>query len=250
MNHINPMEIDTMAPMTRTLEYAHDETRCEGFLALDGSDSSPRPGVLIAPTWAGRDDFAMNKACQLAELGYVALALDMYGEARVGNGPEECSRLMGELMADRRLLLGRIEAGLDALRQQPGVDSNRIAAIGFCFGGLCVLDLARSGADLQGVASFHGLLTPADDQTCHPIRAKVLVLHGFDDPMAPPEQAVALGKELTACKADWQIHLYGNTAHAFTNPKANDRSLGTVYDPAADRRSRQSLQDFLAEVLK
>jgi dienelactone hydrolase len=244
------MEIAEMALMTRTLEYSHDEIRCEGFLALEGDDSTPRPGVLIAPTWAGRDDFAIGKARQLAELGYAALALDMYGQARVGNGPEECSRLMSGLMSDRRLLLGRIQAGLDALRQQPEVDSNRIAAIGFCFGGLCVLDLARSGADLQGVISFHGLLGPADDQVRRPIRAKVLVLHGFDDPMAPPKDAVALGNELTACQADWQIHLYGNTAHAFTNPKANDRSMGTVYDPAADRRSWQSLQDFLAEVLE
>ena len=239
-----------MTLMTRTLEYADEATRCEGFLAVSDDSSAPRPGVLIAPTWAGRDDFALGKARQLAELGYAALALDMYGEARVGNGPDECSRLMGGLMADRSRLLGRIQAGLDALRRQPGVDSTRIAAIGFCFGGLCVLDLARSGADLQGVVSFHGLLAPAADQVHRPILAKVLVLHGFDDPMAPPEHAVALGKELTACEADWQIHMYGNTAHAFTNPKANDRSMGTVYDPAADRRSWRSMGDFLAEVLE
>ncbi len=239
-----------MALMTRTVDYAHANTRCEGFLAYDGCSATPKPGVLIAPTWAGRDDFAIGKARQLAELGYVALALDMYGEARVGNGPEECAHLMGGLMADRRQLQARITAALAALQQQPEVSPGRIAAMGFCFGGLCVLDLARSGADLRGVVSFHGLLTAPEHQEKRPIKPKVLVLHGFDDPMARPEQAVALGHELTEGKADWQLHLYGNTAHAFTNPRANAPDLGTVYESAADHRSWRSLLDFLAEVLE
>jgi dienelactone hydrolase len=135
------------------------------------------------------------------------------------------------------------------LREQPEVDPRRIAAMGFCFGGLCVLDLARSGADLRGVVSFHGLLTPPEPHPQYTILAKVLVLHGFDDPMAPPEQVVALGLELTEAGADWQIHAYGNTLHAFTNPRANDPGFGTVYNETADRRSWRSLREFLAEVL-
>lgn len=239
-----------MTLITHTLEYAHANTRCMGFFAYDDALPGPRPGVLIAHTWAGRDEFVENKARRLAELGYAAFALDMYGEGRVGSGPEECAQLMGGLMSDRRQLQARIHAALAALRQQPEVDPGRIAAMGFCFGGLCVLDLARSGAELRGVVSFHGLFTPPEPPPLKPIKAKVLVLHGNDDPMATPEQAVALGRELTEQGADWQIHLYGNTMHAFTNPRANDPGFGTVYQPLADRRSWRALMDFLGEVLE
>lgn len=239
-----------MAIITRTVEYAHADTRCLGYLAFDGSVADPLPGVLVAPTWAGRDEFAANKARQLAELGYAGFALDMYGEGQVGSGPEENARLMGRLVGDRPFLQARINAALDALRQQAEVDPARIAAMGFCFGGLCVLDLARSGAELCGVASFHGIFTPPEPPSKQRIKARVLVMHGFEDPMATPEQAVALGRELTELGADWQIHLYGNTVHAFTNPHANDPGFGTVYNPVADRRSWRSVQEFLAEVLE
>jgi dienelactone hydrolase len=239
-----------MSILTRTVDYFHAGARCEGLLAFDDSLPGSLPGVLIAPTWAGRDDFVENKARQLAEAGYAAFALDMYGEGQVGSGPEENARLMGGLMSDRALLRDRILAALDCLRRQPEADPRRVAAMGFCFGGLCVLDLARSGADLRGVVSFHGLFTPPEALPAQPIKASVLVLHGHDDPMAPPDQAVALARELTAAGADWQIHLYGHTQHAFTNPRANDPKLGTVYQPVADRRSWRSLMDFLAEVLE
>jgi dienelactone hydrolase len=239
-----------MSILTRTIDYFHAGIRFEGVLAFDDALSGPLPGVLIAPTWAGRDEFVETKARRLAELGYAGFALDMYGEGQVGSGPEENARLMGGLMSDRALLRDRIRAALDSLRQQPQVDPQRVAAMGFCFGGLCVLDLARSGAELRGVVSFHGLFTPPESLPPQRIKASVLVLHGNDDPMATPEQAVALGRELTAAGADWQIHLYGHTQHAFTNPRANDPKLGTVYQPVADRRSWRSLTDFLAEVLE
>ncbi len=239
-----------MSIMTRTVDYPHADSRCVGYLAYDDKLPGPLPGVLIAPTWAGRDAFAEAKARRIAELGYVGLALDMYGEGRVGSSPEENARLMGELMADRQHLQDRINAALVALRRQPEVDPVRIAAMGFCFGGLCVLDLARSGAELRGVVSFHGLFTPPELPSRPTITARVLVLHGSDDPMATPEQAVALGQELTALGADWQIHLYGNTMHAFTNPQANDPGFGTVYNPLSDQRSWRILKDFLAEVLE
>jgi dienelactone hydrolase len=238
-----------MSIQTRTIDYFHDGTLLEGLLAWDDAAGGPRPSVMVSHAWAGRDEFAINKARALAELGYVGFALDMYGKGVLGSGPEENARLMEPFMKDRELLQGRQAAALEALRRQPEVDAGRIAAIGFCFGGLCVLDLARRGADLRGVASFHGLLAPPGNTQGNRILAKVLVLHGYDDPMGPPEQLSALANELTQAGADWQIHAYGGTVHAFTNPKANDPGFGTVYHEKADRRSWQSMRNFLAEVI-
>jgi dienelactone hydrolase len=239
-----------MTITSRLIDYHHEGRRHEGFFAFDASASAPLPAVLVAHTWAGRDDFACGKAIKLAEMGYAAFALDMYGDAQIGETPEACAQLMSGLMNDRSDLAVRISTALASLRAQMEVDAARVAAIGFCFGGLCVLDLARSGADLQGVVSFHGLFAAPDPLPINPILAKVLILHGFEDPMAQPEQAIDLGRELTRAGADWQLHLYGNTLHAFTNPKANNVAAGTVYNATADARSWESLRDFLAEVLK
>ena len=239
-----------MSVTSRLIEYHDGDTRCEGFFVADAQADRPLPAVLIGHTWAGRNAFVEAKARQLAGQGYAAFALDMYGEGRTGATPEECAQLMNSILENRSRLQARIKAGLDCLRGQPEVDPDKIAAMGFCFGGLCVLDLARSGADLQGIVSFHGLLTPPETSAEVPITARILVLHGHDDPMAPPEQVIALGRELTDRGADWQIHLFGHTAHAFTNPDANDPGLGTVYEPSADRRSWRYLMDFLDEVLE
>lgn len=238
-----------MTVKTETVPYRHDQTLLEGFFAVD--DAAPRPlaAVMIAHAWGGRDDFVCDKARRLAELGYAAFALDMYGKGVLGSGPEENARLMAPFMENRALLQARMGAALAAVRGLSQVDSERIAAMGFCFGGLCVLDLARAGADLRGVISFHGLFDPPGNTAGQRIKAKVLALHGYDDPMVAPAKVIALADELTAAGADWQIHAYGNTVHAFTNPRANDPGFGTVYDATADRRSWQSLQNFLAEVL-
>jgi dienelactone hydrolase len=238
-----------MAVTTQAIDYSHNDVQLEGFFAYDNKRPQPLPAILISHAWGGRDEFVCNKARKLAELGYAAFALDMYGKGIIGSGPEENARLMNPLMNDRRLLQDRITTALETVRKLPQVDPKRIAAMGFCFGGLCVLDLARTGADLRGVVSFHGLFVPPGNTQGNKIKAKVLVLHGHDDPMAPPDQAANLAKELTEAEADWQIHIYGNTLHAFTNPMANDRSFGTVYDETADRRSWESLRNFLAEVL-
>jgi dienelactone hydrolase len=236
-----------MSIRTRAVEYADGDTVLEGQLAFD-DDGRPRPGVLVAHAWRGRSAFEDAKARALAELGYTGLAMDLYGKGVRGGSVEENRALMQPFMNDRARLQRRMLCALDCLRTQTEVDAARTGAIGFCFGGLCVLDLARTGVDVAGVVSLHGLLQPPDDTAGNVVRAKVLVLHGFDDPMATPEALVALGRELTALGADWQAHVFGNTMHAFTNPQANDPGFGTVYQADADRRSWQLMQAFLAEI--
>lgn len=237
-----------MSIQTRLVEYRVGGVPLEGFLAWDDALDGPRPAVAICHTWAGRGEFEQGKALELAGQGYVAFAVDMYGGGRRGSTPEENTALMAPLMADRELLQRRIGAAIAVLREQPEADPGRVAAMGFCFGGLCVLDLARSGSDVAGVISFHGLFTAPQNTAGNRITARVLCLHGYDDPMAQPGSMLELATELTAAGADWQVHAYGNTVHAFTNPAANNREMGTVYSPVADRRSRTALMNFLDEI--
>lgn len=232
----------------RLIEYTDGETVLEGRLAWDDASSLPRPGVLVAHAWGGRGAYEDGKADRLAGLGYAALALDLYGKGRRGAGPEENAALMQPFLDDREMLQRRMRVSLEALRGQSEVDSDSVAAIGFCFGGLCVLDLARTGEDIAGVVSFHGLFASPENTAGNTVRARVLALHGWDDPMAKPDSVVALANELSAMGADWQLHAYGNTMHAFTNPAANDAVMGTVYDAVADRRSWQAMLNFLDEL--
>jgi dienelactone hydrolase len=237
-----------MTIQTRRVEYSHNNAVLEGLLAWDDALAGPRPAVAIAHTWAGRGAFEEGKAVELAKQGYVGFAIDVYGKGILGKSPEENAALMSPLMQDRVLLLQRITSAVSALRDQPEVDAVNVAAMGYCFGGLCVLDLARSGSDVKGVVSLHGLFTPPENTNSNSITAKVLCLHGYDDPMAEPEAMVALAAELSAAGADWQVHAYGNTVHAFTNPAADNPDMGTVYSESADRRSRQALVNFLQEI--
>ena len=239
-----------MAIQTRLVEYRHGDVVLEGLLAWDDTASGPRPAVAISHAWGGRSAFEEQKAVQLAELGYVGFAIDMYGRGVLGNGPEENTALMTPFMENRALLQARIDQGIATVRLQPEVDTDRVAAIGFCFGGLCVLDLARSGSDVLGVASFHGIFTPPGNTEGAKISTKVLCLHGYDDPMAQPQSVLDLAAELTAAGADWQVHAYGNTVHSFTNPAADNPQMGTAYNAAADRRSWRSLLDFLQEIFE
>lgn len=234
---------------TRPIEYADGDTALEGMLTWDAAVAGARPGVLVAHTWAGRGPFEEETAAGLARLGYAGFALDLYGKGVRGETLGEKKALMQPFMDDRLWLQRRMAAALEAMRRQPEVDRERTAAIGFCFGGLCVLDLARSGADVDAVVSFHGLFTPPGDEADGPMPAKVLALHGWDDPMVPPEAVLGLARELSARGADWQIHAYGNTMHAFTNPEADDAGSGTVYQPDSARRAWQAMQNFLAETL-
>ena len=233
----------------RYVEYTHNDDLLEGYLAWDEDRPGPRPGVLVAHAWGGRGELECAKARELARLGYCGFALDVYGKGVRGSGPEENAKLMQPFLADRALLQGRVASALETLRQQGEVDSDRTAAIGYCFGGLCVLDLARTGSDVRGVVSLHGLFNPPGNTSGTRIGARVLALHGHDDPMVPVEAVNALEAELTAAGADWQIHVYGNAMHAFTNPNANSPDTGTVYDASADRRSWIATVGFLEEVL-
>lgn len=239
-----------MPIQTRNIEYKDRGVVLEGYMAWDDSSHKKQPGVLVSHAWRGRSEFEESKAEQLAELGYVGFAIDLYGKGILGNNAEQNRALMDPLLADRELLQSRMQQALTVFGKQKEVDQGRIAAMGFCFGGLCVLDLARTGADIRGIASFHGLLSAPGNTAGNTIAAKVLVLHGWDDPMATPDQLLELTSELTAMGADWQLHAYGNTLHAFTNPAADDVDFGTVYNADADHRSWQSLQLFLAEIFK
>lgn len=219
-----------------------------GFYAYDDTHQNKRPVVLIVHDWSGQNDFARNKAKQLAEMGYVGFAVDMYGDKKEGQTKDEKLALMTPLIENRALLAERILAAVQAVKNIPMVDSTKIAVIGFCFGGLCALDVARSGEKVAGVISFHAVFWLPEKYQPQKIHAKVLALHGYDDPMAKPEQVQQFADEMTQSQADWQIHMYGNTAHAFTNPLANDPVDGTVYNAIADHRSWQSASNFLADI--
>jgi dienelactone hydrolase len=232
----------------QNIEYRDGETPLEGFFCYDESLPGPRPAVLICHTAGGRDEFVERKARRLAWQGYACFALDNYGKSVRGRSADENKPLAAAFMQDRRRLLARLKAGLATAQSMPIVDARRIAVMGFCFGGLCALDLARADADIRGAVSFHGLLKPSGF-TEPKIRAKILMMHGYDDPLAPPEDVLAVAQEFTAAGADWQLHAYGRTVHGFTNPKAQNLAGGLQYDEAADRRSWHALEEFLGEVL-
>jgi len=238
-----------MALREQHVEYRDGDALLEGFFCYEDSYSTPLPAVMISHAWGGRDEFVERKARRLAWHGYAAFALDMYGKGKRGHSVEENQALMAPFVQDRALLARRINAALTAVKGLPQVDARRIAAMGFCFGGMCVLDLARSGADVRGVVSFHGILKPSG-LPANKINARILMLHGYDDPLAPPEDVLAIAKEFTAAGADWQLHAYGHTVHSFTNPAADNKEGGMVYNEVADRRSWHALMQFLEETLR
>lgn len=234
---------------TKKIEYRDNKDAIyKGVYAYDDSHTNKRPVVLVAHDWSGCNGFAEDKARMLAELGYIGFAIDMFGQGKIGTTNNEKMALIKPLMEDRTLLSERIVNAVEFAKTLDFVDENKVGAIGFCFGGLCVLDLARSGLDIQGVVSFHGLLGAPQDKKASLISAKILALHGQDDPMVPPEQVLAFENEMIAAKADWQLHIYGNTKHAFTNPVAHDEELGTVYNSLAEKRSMQAMRNFFTEI--
>ncbi|WP_439102150.1 dienelactone hydrolase family protein [Congregibacter sp.] len=237
-----------MAIQEKYIDYTVGDRTHEAFLAWDDDHSGPRPGVMVGHAWGGRSEFEEDKARWLAGQGYAGVAIDMYGKGVRGSSPEENTALMTPLLEDRGELQARMEASLALVRSLEPVDASRCASMGYCFGGLCALDLARMGTDVAGVISIHGLFMPPGNTHGMKISAKVLCLHGYDDPMADPESMLALAKELSDVGADWQVHAYGGTLHAFTNPQANNPDMGTVYHPLADARSTVAISNFLQEL--
>lgn len=232
------------------IEYYDGETLLEGYYVYNDSHAGRRPAILVAHDWSGKNEFACTKANELAELGYAAFALDMFGKGKFGKTKEEKSALIQPLMQNRAALQKRILAAFKTVTELEQSDFQKIGAIGFCFGGLCALDLARAGADVKAVVSFHGLLQASEKKLPpHPIIAQVLALHGYDDPMVTPETVMTFAREMTSAGVDWEINMYGNTLHAFTNPEANDPGFGTVYNKKSATRAWSAMKSFLNEIL-
>ena len=206
--------------------------------------------VMIAPTWAGRDNFVCNKAKELAKHGYTSLALDLYGHATVGHSNEENTSLMTPLISNRDQLLALLTEIFHTISKQAFAKDTPILAIGYCFGGLCVLDMARIGLPLAGVVSIHGLMTPPENHETQPIASPILALHGYQDPMVPPEQLHNFNQEMLKANANWEVCVYGQAQHAFTNPEANDQELGTVYHQQTSQRAWNRMLDFIEDCVK
>lgn len=235
----------------QVIEYEHEGAVLEGFLVYDAEVSvRPLPGVLVVHEWWGLNDFAREQARQLARAGYAAFALDMYGKGKVTDDAEQAAAWAGAFRGpDAALMRTRAAAGLEVLRRQPQVDPDRLAAIGFCFGGTTVLQLAYSGASLRGVVSFHGSLPTASPRDVARTRAAILVLHGAADPHVPDPHVNAFTAALAHSSVDWQLVAFGGALHSFTNPAADERGMpGVGYDAAADRRGRAYMHAFFEEL--
>lgn len=235
---------------TEIIEYKHGEVTLQGHLTYEDTFRGPRPGVLIVHQWKGLSDYERKRAEMLARLGYVAFAVDIYGKGVRPQSVEAAGAEAGKYKSDRALLRGRVNAGLEALRRHKLADGKRIAAIGYCFGGTTVIELARSGADFAGVVSFHGALDSPRPEDGKNIKCKVLALHGADDPFVPDTEVAGFIAEMRAAKADWQLIQYGGAVHSFTDWNADGSMPGAKYDERADRRSWEDMKQFLAEIFK
>lgn len=240
--------------VSQKVPYLDGELQLEGFISFPDKAQGRKPAVLVASAWRGQDDFAREKAKALSELGYIGFALDMYGGGReVSN--EEAPLMMAPLFLDRKLLQKRIRAAFDFLKMHPHVDPKKIGAIGFCFGGLCVIELLRSGVDLAGAVSFHAVVGNTLEKKkaktaplVKNIRGSLLILHGHDDPFVQVDEMRALLQELSEAKVDWQLHEYGGTMHAFTNPSANNPKGGVQFHPKSCSRAWKAMSTFFEEI--
>jgi dienelactone hydrolase len=238
------------AIQSKTIDYMQGDTPLEGVLVWDDAVTGPRPGVLVVHQWLGLTAYEKHRAEMLAQLGYVAFCADIYGKGVRPKDTSEAGALAGKYKGDRQLLRARVIAGLDELKKSELVDTSRIAAIGYCFGGTTVIELARSGADIKGVVSFHGGLdspTPADGKN---IKTKVLALAGADDPFQKPEDLTAFESEMRDAKVDWRLIFYGGAVHSFTQPDPGFSNPGAKYNERADKRSWADMKQFFAEIFQ
>lgn len=235
----------------QSIDYHSGDKVFEGFHVYDDSVEGKRPGVLVIHQWTGLTDYEKERSRMLAKLGYNVLAADIYGKGVRPSGPGEAGEAAGKFKGDRQLYRDRLMAGLDVLRSDERTDGSRIAAIGYCFGGTGVLELARAGADIDGVVSFHGGLGAAEGMSAlrGGVKAQILVCHGADDPFTPKEEVDAFQNEMKEAGADWQFIAYSGAVHSFTQKSAgDDPSRGAAYNAKADKRSWQAMQDFFGEI--
>lgn len=235
----------------KPVEYKEGSTTLEGLSVHDNATQGKRPGILVVHQWKGLGDYEKKRAEMLAKLGYNVFAVDIYGKGVRFTNPKDAAAESAKYKGDRALLRARVNAGLAVLKKHELTDTTKVAAIGYCFGGTTALELARSGADISGVVSFHGGLntpTPADS---HKIKAKVLALHGADDPHVPPAEVAAFEEEMRKAKIDWTLVSYGGAVHSFTDWNAgSDNSKGSAYNEKADKRSWEAMKTFFAELFR
>lgn len=234
---------------TEVIEYKDGDVVLEGYVAWDSALTGKAPGILVVHQWMGLTDYEKGRCKQLAELGFVAFALDIYGKGVRPGNPQDAAKQAGIYKTDRKLYRKRLNIGLEQLQKLNTVDTSRLGAVGYCFGGTGVLELARSGADVSGVVSFHGGLDSPEPEAGKNIKCSILVCHGADDPFVPVKDIEAFKAELTSAKVDWQMDIYSNAVHSFTQPMAgNDNSRGAAYNAKADQRSWIAMKSFFAEV--
>lgn len=234
---------------TKTVEYQHEDKVMEGYLAYPDNLQEKRPAILVIHQWKGLGDYEKKRAEQLAELGYVAFAIDMYGKGIRPETSAEASKMAGKFRSDRELMKARAKAGFDHIKEHTNVHPKKIAAIGYCFGGGVALELARSGADLKGIVSFHGNLDTPNPEDAKNIQAEILVCHGAEDPHVPWEQVTAFRKEMMQGDVNWQLNMYGNAVHSFTEKAAgDDPSDGVAYNKQAAERSWEAMKMLFKEV--
>lgn len=238
----------------KTVEYTADGAVMKGYLAYNDKIEGKRPGVLVVHEWWGLNDYTRKRARMLAELGYTALALDMFGEGKQAKHPDDAGKFATEVMKNFDMGKARFLAGEDLLKKQPTVDPDRVAAIGYCFGGGVVLNMARQGADLKGVVAFHGNLMAVKPAEAGAVKAKILVLHGGDDKFTTPEQIESFKQEMAAANADYKFIVYPGAMHSFTNPDATAYgkkfNIPLAYNKKADKESWAEMKKFLEETLK
>jgi dienelactone hydrolase len=236
---------------TQAVEYKIGDTVFEGLLAWEDATNSKRPAVIVVHEWWGNNDYPRKRAEMLAQLGYVGFAIDMYGKGKLTEDPKVAGEWSTAVRNDTKSALARLQAGLDTLKAQPMVDPDKIAAIGYCFGGTCVLEMARNNFPVRGVVSFHGGLAGGDPNRSEPIQPRVLACHGADDPFEPPQAVTEFMDEMRKRKADWQIISYGGAVHSFTNRGVDKHNIpGARYNKSADQRSWRAMQDFLSELFR